>query len=232
MRLAIVTLLMLQAGIGSADETRATFDVRMAGVRVGTLAIAGEERGGRYAVSGRGDAAGIASALGRSRYDARVRGRVRGDMLAPEAYTETFAGRDKLRRKSLTYAGGVPRLTEDGTRDEDDLDPASQGGTVDPLTALWGILRDVPADRACRYSAVIFDGARRSSIATQPAQRGTDRIVCAGEYRRIAGYGDESDARPTRFPFRVHYVPANGGRWQVARIDMPTRFGRGTVTRR
>ena len=231
MRLLLV-LLLLAPGLAVAETTRATFDIYVSGIRSGVISVAGEERGGRYATAGRLESVGVVGAFRRVRYDAEVRGRVSGVDFRPERYSETFLNRGERDRKSIAYRGGVPRVTADDERDDDDLDPATQGGTIDPLTAIWGLLRDVRLDQACRFAADLFDGARRSRVSLGTPVRSAERITCDGEYRRIAGYDPETLAEKARFPFRVTYRPVGGGTWQVERIDMDTIFGRGVLIRR
>ncbi len=231
MRLLLV-LLLLAPAMAAAETTRATFDIYVSGLRAGVISVSGEERGGRYAAAGRLEAVGVVGAFRKVRYDAEVRGGVSGVDFRPERYAETFLNRGEREQKSIAYRGGVPRLTSDEDRDTEDLDPATQGGTVDPLTGIWGLLRDVSGDQACRFRADLFDGARRSRLALGAPRRSADRISCDGEYRRIAGYDAETLAEKARFPFRVTYRPAGGGRWQVERIDMDTIFGRGAMVRR
>lgn len=226
---ALAILLLLWPGVALAQATEATFDIHVSGIRAGVISIAGEERGGRYAVAGRLESAGVVGAFRNVRYDAKASGAVSGVKLAPGRYEESFRNGDRRKGKAITYRGGVPAVTGED-RDEDDLDPATQGGTVDPLSALWGLLRDVPEGKACRFSAAIFDGARRSRVTMGAPQRAGDRITCAGEYRRVAGYSDR-DMRDPDFPFTVTYRQ-DGTAWEVARIDMETILGRGTMTRR
>lgn len=228
MRYLALAFLMLPA-VAAADTTQATFDVRIGGLRAGTLAIAGEENATRYAVAARMRSAGLVGALRTVRYDGTVRGRIAEGTPRPARYEESFRRGGDASAKALTYRGGVPRLTGD---DGGDLDPASQGGTVDPLTAIWGLLRDVPTADACRFATPIFDGERRSRVALGPLRRDGGRIVCDGEYRRVAGYSDKDMARRTRFAFRLTYRPAGPDRWAVERLDMDTTLGRGTLIRR
>jgi hypothetical protein len=231
MRGLALLLLVLPCAV-SADSTRATFDIYVSGIRAGMVSISGEERGGRYAAAGRLESVGVIGTFRKVRYDAEVQGRVAGAEFGPQSYAETFRSGDETDRKSITYRRGVPSVEGDDDRDADDLDPSTQGGTIDPLTAIWGILRDVPTGQACRFSAAMFDGARRSSIVLGSPRRASGRITCSGEYRRVAGYSAEDMAKRPRFPFRLTYREAGGGRWQVERIDMDTIFGRGSMVRR
>ena len=231
MRLAVLLILLLP-GLAAAETARATFDIYVSGIRAGVIAVAGEERGGRYAVAGRLESAGVVGALRRVRYDAEVRGRVAGTDFNPERYAETFRNGRERSRKTMTYERGTPAVRTDDDPDEDDLDPATQGGTVDPLTAIWGVLRDTPEAQACGFRTAIFDGARRSEVVLAPQRRSAGEIVCAGRYRRVAGYSKEDMAERARFPFRLTYGPAGNGRWQVERIEMQTIFGGSTMIRR
>ena len=230
----IVLLLVLLPGIAPAETTRATFDLYVSGIRAGTISVAGSEAAGRYAVAGQLESVGIVGAFRRVRYDAEVRGRVSGTRFTPRSYSETFRNGRRATAKGLDYAGGVPRLSvgPDYRRDDEDLDPATQGGTVDPLTAIWGVLRDVREGEACGFGAEMFDGARRSRIALGQPRRSGDAITCAGEYRRVAGYEPEELAEKARYPFRLTYRPAGDGGWQVERVEMDTIFGRGAMVRR
>lgn len=230
MRLLVLLLMMLPAA-ALANSTRATFDVYVGGIKAATLAVAGEERDGRYAVAGVMESAGVVGAFRHVRYDASARGQVAGGDLGPRRYSETLRNGGRTVEKSMTWRGGVPLLRGGGKRDDDDLDPAAQVGTVDPLSAIWGVLRDVPEQRACGFSADIFDGARRARVRLGAPERRGREIVCGGEYRRIAGYDDEELADPS-FPFRLTYRQGGDGRWQVARIDMKTILGPGAMVRR
>ena len=228
MRLAVL-LLCLVPSLAVAGTTRATFDIYLGGIRAGAVSIAGEERDGRYAAAGRLDSVGLIGAFRKVRYDAKVRGRVSGSEFAPRRYSETFRNGRETGEKALVYRDGVPRVRPKEERGR--LDPKEQNETVDPLTAIWGILRDVPEAEACRFRGDIFDGKRRSRATLGPPRRSEARIVCDGEYVRVAGY-DEDEMQDPLFPFRLTYGPAGDGRWQVERVDMDSIFGRGAMVRR
>lgn len=228
MRLAIL-LICLAPSLAAAETTRATFDIYIGGLRAGILAIAGEERAGQYAAAGRLESVGLIGAIRKARYDAEVRGRVSGSEFGPSRYSETFTNGRRTNEKALVYKGGVPRVTPADERGR--LDPGEQAGTIDPLTSLWGVLRNVPESGACRFRGDLFDGKRRASVALEPPRRDGERIVCRGVYTRVAGYDDDEMEKP-RFPFRLTYGPAEDGRWRVERVDMESIFGRGAMVRR
>ena len=228
MRLLIL-LLCLVPGLAAAGTTRATFDIYVGGIRAAAISIAGEERGGRYAAAGRLESVGLIGAFRKVRYEAEVHGLVAGAEFGPERYFEIFRNGRETREKALVYRDGVPRVTPEEEKGR--LDPEDQAGTIDPLTAIWGILRDVTEAEACRFRGHLFDGKRRSRVALGTPRRGEGRIVCDGEYARVAGH-DEDEMQNPRFPFRVSYRPSGDGRWQVERIDMESIFGRGAIIRR
>lgn len=228
----IALLFCLFPAAALAESTTVTFDINVRGLRVASLSLAGEERGGQYAAAGKIQSRGVVGAFRHVRYDGQVRGRIAGTRLAPQTYAETFESGQRTTAKSMTYRGGVPSLKTDGKRDKRDLSPATQGGTVDPLSAVWGALRDVTEGQACAFSATIFDGARRSRVAFGAPQRSGDTIRCAGEYRRLAGYSDKAMAERASFPFRMTYRRGADDIWRVERIEMESILGPGTMVRR
>ncbi|MFN3938454.1 MAG: DUF3108 domain-containing protein [Gemmobacter sp.] len=211
------------------------FDFVLRGIRAGTLQWQAVEQNGQYAVSGRLESAGLAGMVRRVRFDARAQGRVNGERLLPLRYEENS---DTGRRQSeavMVWRGGVPQVElvrperEPGAND---LDPADQRGTVDPLTALYATLRDVPAERACSSSVQMFDGRRRSALTLGAPRQEGDRIACTGEYRRIAGFSDKEMAERTRFPFTLTYAPNGDGTMRVIEVAMDTIYGKAYLKRR
>jgi len=219
-----------------ADQTDAAiFDVSIRGVRAATLSLSGAEEGRAYAVSGVLKSSGVLGFFRRIRYDAGVAGTLSGNRFTPSRYTETA---DTGRRRSaavMSYRAGVPQIKSyDPPRPPrvEEINPATQGGTVDPLTALFAVMRDVSPAQACNLTLVMFDGRRRSQITLGKAERSGGAIACAGEYRRLKGFSAEDMAEKTRFPFRLTYGDAGGGRVHVTEVSMDTLYGKGRMIRR
>ena len=236
--LAVMTLLAGLSGPGHAQSANVTdrhsFDVTLHGLRAATLSFAGEQSGNAYNVTGKLESRGLAAMVRKVRYDARVQGRTKGGKYTPSAYSEKA---DTGKRKSasvMEYRKGVPQVKSyDPPRAPrpDDLSAAKQGGTVDPLTALYATLRDVDAGQECKVALQMFDGRRRSQIAVSGRKAEGDKITCTGEYRRIAGFSAEDMAEKTRFPFVMTYAPIEGGRMRVMSITTETLFGTAVLSR-
>ncbi|AMY67998.1 DUF3108 domain-containing protein [Frigidibacter mobilis] len=228
-----VPLAPLPAAANQKDS--AIFDLHLRGLRAGTLAVSGAINGSSYAASGKLQSTGILAAIKRISYDAKVSGSVSGARFTPRSYHEKA---DTGRRQSesvMDYRAGVPQLkvyNPPRKPEDQDIDPATQGGTVDPMTAAYAALRDVPEAEACKLNLTLFDGKRRSQVQLSNPVRQGDRITCTGEYRRLEGFSDRDMAEKTRFPFRLIYHPAQNGVLRVGEVQMDTLYGKGVLKRR
>lgn len=231
----LATLFALLALPLAAAAEPARFDLSIRGIHAGTLTFEGAAEAGRYAVTGRLESAGLVGMIRKIRYDGEVQGRVADKRFTPARYVERA---DTGRRQSeavMEYRRGVPQVkVYNPPREARDggLDPARQGGTVDPLTAMFATLRDVPADQACNLALTLFDGKRRSQITLGPPQPREGGATCPGEYRRLAGFPAEDMAEKSRFPFTLHLVPAPGGLMRVAEVTMDSLYGNARLKRR
>jgi hypothetical protein len=233
---ALAIALCATAAVADAPrETRAEFDLVLKGIRAGTLSLAAVEDGRRYTVTGRLATSGLAAVLKRVRYAGEVAGRIRDGRFLPQRYAETA---DTGRRQSeavLEYRDGVPQVkvyAPPRAPGPDDPDPAAQGGSVDPLTALFATLRDVPPGEECRVDLALFDGRRASRVALGPPVAAEGGVACAGEYRRVAGFPAEDMAERTRFAFALRYAPGPEGRMRVVEVTMETLVGKASMIRR
>lgn len=233
-----VLLALLAAAPGPAAAADAgTFDVSFAGIRAGTLAYEGSESGGTYETRGSARATGLAGAVFDMRVDAAANGRVDGNAYRPRHYSEVTreAGEPTVERR-FTYSGaGVPAVTRTPPRDKPRkhaAPAAAQGGTVDPMTAAFAILRDRDDATACALDISIYDGAVRSRIALNRPTREPDRLRCDGTYTRVAGFSPEDMSGQTVWPLTLSYVRAPDGAWRVDRLEFPTSFGRARIVRR
>lgn len=220
---------------GADQVDSAVFDLTLRGVYAGSLSVSGAVEGKSYVVSGVLKSGGLVALLRKVRYDARSRGTVSGSGFTPARYEEDA---DTGKRKSqavMEYVAGVPQVkTYNPPKPprEGAVDPASQGGTVDPLTATFAALRDQPEGAACNSKLTMFDGRRRSQVTlAKPVASGTG-ILCAGEYRRLAGFSDKDMAEKTRFPFEMRLEPTGDGKLRVVEVSMDTLYGKGRLKRR
>ncbi|MCC6304949.1 MAG: DUF3108 domain-containing protein [Rhodobacteraceae bacterium] len=235
-------LVILLAGTAAGERRDvARFDVYLGGFRVGRVSLEASEDAGRYEAAARIESAGLAGFLRRVRYDARAEGRVEDGRHLPSRYEEDADTGRRQSRAVMDYAGGVPHLVEyrsDRTSERrgEPLDPATQGGTLDPMTALYLALRDVAPGELCGLDVELFDGRRRSRMwhtgAREAAADAAGAVTCAGEYRRIEGFTLRDMGERDSFPFRVTYRPEAGGRMAVDLVRVETLYGLATMVRR
>lgn len=232
--LAVGAVALSLSGAARAEE--AQFDFVLRGIKAGSLTWAGEgEAGGGYAVRGQLKTSGLAALLRTVRYDATARGTItsKGTYVAT-TYTEDADTGKRKSQSSMAWVKGVPTVRSYQPAREPrpyDVDPATQVGTVDPLTAMFATLRDVAPGRECGRSLKMFDGRRSSELRLGAPQTDGENVVCAGEYRRIGGFPPDDMAERTRFPFTLTYAPA-GDRMQVVEVAMDTLYGKARLVRR
>ncbi|MFN3144254.1 MAG: DUF3108 domain-containing protein [Paracoccaceae bacterium] len=84
-----------------------------------------------------------------------------------------------------------------------------------PAAAVFFLLRDAPEAEACRGAVPVFDGQRRSSLTVDNPRRQGDRLICDGEYRRVAACSRPPGEK--RSSFTVTYRENGDGLMQVGR---------------
>ncbi len=236
MRIAVLALfvLCLPPHFVSAGDTRSSYDVRLLGVPVGQLRLAAREDGARYAVTSTFATTGLARIVDAS-FGLSAQGSITADGLAPTSYDEQIDTGSRRSTAQLSYAGGVPRITG-GTvaakvaSDPDALDPRAQTGSVDPLTALYGVLRDRPLPGLCDYSVIIFDGARRAALTMSGGRDEGGRVTCTGAYTRLAGFSASEMRRQSAYPFSITYSPV-GDVMQPQTLTVHSGYGTAVLTR-
>lgn len=223
------------AVLAERAEDKATFDVVIRGISAATLGFSAVQDGNRYAVSGLLKSAGIAAMFRKISYTATAKGAVSGTSYTPSSYVEQSDNGKTKSTSKMTYSRGVPstvQYTPPREGRDKDVSPATQSGTVDTLTALYAILRDVDPGQECKISMQMYDGRYVSSIAiSNPAAKG-DSVVCSGQYRRIAGFKPKEMAERTTFPFTLTYEPADNGRMRVTEVAMESIYGKAAMKRR
>lgn len=230
-RLGIAALcgLVLTGAAWADGRTDAVFGVTIRGISAGTLSVKGAEQAGRYETTGILKSGGLLGLVASVKYTAKASGAVRGAAFRPSRYDEDADTGKRKSRTTMTYSGGVPKVVAGSTGD---LSPASQGGTVDPQTAIYAAFRDVDADQVCKLNVQMFDGKRRSQVRLRSPRPDGDRILCNGEYRRLAGFSDSDMAEKSRFPFNLYYSKTADGRFRVERVVTETLYGTAVMTRR
>ena len=231
---ALALSLACLANAAPAEDARAAFSVRLLGLPVGKMQFAAREDASAYAVNGAFQTSGVGRIVDAG-FRLSAQGRVADGRLAPTAYDEQIDTGSRRSTVQLRYKSGVPRITggsavAEVANDPDALDPATQGGTVDPLTALWGALRDRPADGICRYDVVIFDGQRRARLAMTSRSEAGGRVTCSGAYTRLQGFSASEMKRQTVYPFAITYAPV-GALMQAQTLSVRSSFGTAEMTR-
>ncbi len=233
---ALALVLALAPAAQAADapsRTEARFDVRVLGIPVGQVVMSGRIDGAGYRVAAHFATSGVARLYRDAGFDMRARGRHRGQGFEPREYAEQVNTGKRISSARMRYANGVPVSVEGKVEDGEvaPLDPAGQGGTVDPLTVMFMLLRDQPADGLCGIAQPVFDGARRTRIDLN-ARRVDDgtvtagTVTCTGQFRRVDGYPAEELRTRGQIPISVTYRPGADGLMRAESMQLRSTYGR------
>ena len=203
-------------------------DITLAGFSLGSLTLSIEETGPHYEGAARFKTEGFAGVLNYT-FDGTATGSV-GATLRPVHFASTSHSPRALRHTRIDWEGSAPTLVEVNPPRDEMVDPATQAGALDPVTALGLLFRDQPAAKVCATSLKVFDGSRSVRLTLDgPVTSGTT-ITCAGDYVRLGG-DPLTPIDPPECPFEIVYRLTPDGRAVFDHLRIPTRFGEALITR-
>jgi hypothetical protein len=210
----------------------AHFDISVAGIRAGEITLSASRSGDVYHAGGRLRSTGLIGAVARLRFDGEATGRIdAAGRLVPDRYTASSRSTRSERETEIVFDNGAPVAVRVEPPRDREVDPAEQGGTIDPLSAAYALLLDTSEGAVCNRRVDLFDGSRRSQIAIGSAEDQDGAKVCNGLYTRVEGDSHSvSDQR--EWPFRLVFKANGSGTLELDRIETPTRFGLAVVSRR
>ena len=217
--------------IAAAEVSKHKFNVYVSGLKVGEFDYAVNEKGSRYSLRALMRSTGILGALAKYRYEGLSVGRKKQGRFFPQKYSENSDTGKRKSNKEMIYKNGVPRLTQSEERKGYWLDAKTQKNTVDPLSAIFGLLSDQPLHNPCKQNMTVYDGARRYSIKLVSSHIEDDEMSCRGMFTRLGGYSQKEMSKGTEFPFELQFSK-RGNIYHIDRFIMSTLLGRASFVRR
>lgn len=218
-----------------AQDDSGRFKLYIGGIPAGELTFSAKNDGNSYQTTGQVRSTGLIGLLAKVSYAAQTRGTVRGGELVPSSYSEQANTGRREQSSSLEYKNGVPQVLKiepPRAKRDRDVDPKGQKGTLDPLSMIYSVLRDVDQSQACTLDEKMFDGRRLSEMKLWSPQAKGDKIHCSGVYRRLAGFSAKDMEERTDFRFTLSYVAIGDGQYRVDRISAESLFGKAVIKRK
>ncbi len=226
--LLAVLALVGPASLANAQTEQKVFRVSIAGFPVGTASFTANVDGRRYEVQGFMGSTGFFGAFLASRYSGAVIGRRSGDRLTPQIFRGRFEQGRRFAEVDIKYSGGRPTTVirrPERPAQPHDISPSSVRGALDPISALYFLLRDVTVDKVCSQNFQVFEGSRTSRIAMQRSQGDSGTVICNGVYTRLGGFTAEQMAERQNFPFQLVFHPTDSGLFEVREFRATTFWG-------
>lgn len=244
---AALACLLLSAAPAGAEPIATTYTVSAAGVTIMELNAVLDITDAAYSVEFRTRLRGVASAFGSGELVTRVEGVWQGDRARPRRYIAEGSLRGESRRTVLEWQNNQPVIRAMVPPNEAERLPvpeADQRDTIDNLSALAQLVRQVRRTGRCDGAVRVYDGRRLSSMAAGTQAReafppardewsGT-ALKCGFEGRFLAGYRRDEDVETARRPqYGTAWLgeSAPGGPVIPVRIEAASRWF-GTLTAR
>ena len=228
--LPFLTLAFVAVSSAATAEPAVHFGISLAGFRVGWLTLSGKDDGARYAAYGHFETAGLAGLLNYT-FDGKASGTRNGKGTElPESFIATSRSPRAVRETSIAWTNGIPTLISVIPPRVENVDPASEGGALDPVTVLVRLFRQRSAADVCGTEFRIFDGSRSVRLTLGDPVTSDGVITCEGDYLREAGE-PFTPIDPPACAFQAIYRRAADGTVTLEEIRIPTRFGQAVLTR-
>ena len=192
-------------------KTSAQFDVSVGVIRAGVFWLEGSTSRRAYTVSGGFQTSGLIGGVTNVEIALSARGAIRNGSFQPSSYREDVSVGRRSGAITMEYETGTPTVAGQKYRDDDErtpVDPATQKGTLDPLTATFALLRRQPLNGACRLDRFQFDGERRTRIVMTTLTQDGEAWVCTGQFLRLEGYSARDLRRSGVVDVTVRYALA------------------------
>ncbi len=236
-RLGFLALCIACGGLQAthAQTDQKAFRVSIAGFPVGTASYSSAINGKRYEVQGFMGSTGFFGAFLASRYSGAVIGRISGERLTPQIFRGRFEQGRRFAEVDVKYSKGRPsRIIRRPERPAQphDIDPTKVRGALDPISAMFFMLKDRTVDKVCTQRFQVFEGSRTSRITMQRAQGDNGTVICNGVYTRLGGFTPEQMAERQNFPFQMVFHPTESGLFEVREFRATTFWGVARATLR
>ncbi len=189
----VLTLATGSEALAREIKTSAQFTVTVGAIRAGVFWLDGSTSRRAYTVSGGFRTTGLIRGIANVAIALSTRGAINKGAFQPIRYSEDVTvGRD-TGAITMDYRRGIPTVAGQKFGDNDDpmpVDPATQRGTLDPLTSTFVLLRTQPLAEVCQVDRFQFDGERRTRIVMKTLTQEGDTWVCTGQFLRLKGYSE------------------------------------------
>jgi hypothetical protein len=108
--------------------------------------------------------------------------------------------------------------------------PDAAAGSVDPLSALWRVVRG--GDAPCGWRLSIYDGARRSEITLGPTEGGEAVLTCDGHLHPLAGFPARGHGRTAELSLYRDLCGAQDGAFVLTEVAAMSLLGPIRIVRR
>jgi hypothetical protein len=222
--------LALGAG-GMAQAQDAVFDFYISGIKAGEMTMSARSTADSYSATSSIRAAGAVGLVANFFFDGKSSGRIVGGKVSPIRYEANSKSPRAERKTVMDWRNGVPVSVSVVPPRGSAPDPATQGGTLDPVSAGLALLGDAAPDTVCDASVDVFDGSRRSRLSLGAPVAKDGALTCKGAYSRIEGEAQSMSSR-REFPFEVTFREGGDGIARLERVETRTQFGKAVLERR
>jgi hypothetical protein len=232
--------LALAPAPAGAEPLLARYEIRAGGITIMQVEAVLDLDGPGYRILTRLQTTGLAGLFLDGQQTALAEGIWNGAEPVPLAFRQEGRWRGNPRRVAIDYAQpGQPRLSAVDPPNAAEREIVPEGlrrGTVDGLSALAKLARNVALTGRCDGEAAVFDGRRRADyrVRTGGVERlaaegafGGEALRCAFEAQILAGFRHSEDPEEARQPqfgtaWLARVLP--GGPPLPVRIEVPSRW--------
>lgn len=232
---------VLAAGAAKAETYRLAYEVEVLGVVVlGAASYEVTANASRYAARANLRTSGLARLFDQTEITATATGAVVGGDVSWARYDISHAYSGKFRRLQLSRANGAVSVQANPPYRDFGRPPASaaqQGQSLDPLTAVFALGRQIGAARACEGAVLVFDGRQHYRLAVAARGQGSfngggytgPALNCLFRYEPISGFNAGFDR--SRIPVADAWFGLSEGSSFAPplRLTVPTPVGSARV---